>query len=207
MSKARKRGGREDVGGRPSGFQSVARAARLLEMFTVEQPALTLSEITAELGVGKPTAHRYATALRQAGLLRLADGAYTLGPRVVELASAALAGLSVINVAGPHLERLGAETSQTAVLSVWDGEAPVVVRMQDAADGRMVRIVVATGSRLPRESARGSSSPPTSSRTTATRGWRRSAATESPTSRMSSRASPLWRRRSSRGRRSSPRWP
>ena len=40
------------------------------------------------------------------------------------------------------------------VLSVWDGEAPVVVRV-DANTGRLVRIVVATGSRLPMDSAQG----------------------------------------------------
>jgi DNA-binding IclR family transcriptional regulator len=74
---------------------------------------------------------------------------------VVELASAALAGLEVIEVAGPHLAMLGSETSQSAVLSVWDGEAPVVVRVHDAAAGRIVRIVVNTGSRLPIESAQG----------------------------------------------------
>src|SRR5829696_1968150 len=137
------------------GFQSVQRAAQLLEMFTVERPALSLGEITERLEVSKPTAHRYASALRDAGLLRQAEGSYTLGPRVVELASAALAGLEVIEVAAPHLARLGAETSQSAVLSVWDGEAPVVVRVHDAAAGRIVRIVVNTGSRLPNESAQG----------------------------------------------------
>jgi DNA-binding IclR family transcriptional regulator len=137
------------------GFQSVARAAQLLEMVTVEQPTLSLSEITARLGTSKPTAHRYASALRDAGLVRQADGAYSLGPRVVELASAALAGLEVIEVAGPHLALLGVETEQSAVLSVWDGEAPVVVRVHDAAAGRIVRIVVTTGSRLPAESAQG----------------------------------------------------
>src|SRR3954451_20544843 len=137
------------------GFQSVARAAQLLEMFTVERPALSLSEITERLEVSKPTAHRYASAMREAGLVRQADGVYTLGPRVVELASAALAGLEVIEVAGPHLVRLGSDTGQTAVLSVWDGEAPVVVRVHYAGAGRIVRIVVATGSRLPVESAQG----------------------------------------------------
>jgi DNA-binding IclR family transcriptional regulator len=37
---------------------------------------------------------------------------------------------------------------------VWDGEAPVVVRVDDNSS-RLVRIVVATGSRLPRDSAQG----------------------------------------------------
>jgi DNA-binding IclR family transcriptional regulator len=40
------------------------------------------------------------------------------------------------------------------VLSVWDGEAPVVVRVAANTD-RLVRIVVATGSRLPLDSAQG----------------------------------------------------
>jgi len=140
---------------RPTGFQAVARAADILAMFSIDRPALSLAEISERLEVSRPTAHRYATALRQAGLLRQSDGEYTLAPRIVELASIALAGLSVIEVAGPHLERLGRTTRQTTVLSVWDREAPTVVRVHDAAAGRLVRIVVTTGSRLPVESAQG----------------------------------------------------
>lgn len=141
--------------GRPTGFQAISRAAELLGMFTIERPELTLAEITERLGVSKPTAHRYATALRQAGLLRQSPRGYTLGPRVVELASAALAGLGLIEIAAPHLERLCAATRQTAVLAVWDGEAPTVVRVHDAAAGKLVRIVVSTGARLPQASAQG----------------------------------------------------
>jgi DNA-binding IclR family transcriptional regulator len=125
-----------------------------MSLFTVDEPELTLAEMTKRLGFSKPTVHRYATALRQAGLLRASGGGYTLGPRVVEMASAALAGLGVIKIVGPYLERLVTDTSQTGVLSVWDGEAPVVVRVQDNAH-RMVRIIVTTGSRLPLESAQG----------------------------------------------------
>ena len=138
----------------PPIIQSVERAARMLGLFSVDEPELTLPAITARMGMTRATAHRYATALRHAGLLRSAAGSYTLGPRVVELAAAALAGLGVVKLAGPYLERLVTETSHTAVLSVWDGEAPVVVRVADNTD-RLVRIVVATGSRLPPQSAQG----------------------------------------------------
>lgn len=135
-------------------FQSVERAARMLSLFTMERPQLTLGDLTQLMGISKATVHRYATALRNAGLLRVADGRYTLGPRIVELSSVALAGLDVVGVAGPYLERLVASTGQTAVLSVWDGEAPVVVRVEDNT-ARLVRIIVATGSRLPPDSAQG----------------------------------------------------
>jgi DNA-binding IclR family transcriptional regulator len=134
--------------------QSVERAARMLELFSVDEPELTLSEITSRMGFTKATAHRYATALRRAGLMRAANGAYTLGPRIVELAAAALAGLGVIRIADPYMRRLVSETGQTAVLSVWDGEAPVVVRVAENPE-RLVRIVVTVGSRLPRDSAQG----------------------------------------------------
>jgi DNA-binding IclR family transcriptional regulator len=135
-------------------IQSVERAARMLGLFTVEEPQMTLGELTTRMGMSKATVHRYATALRNAGLLRWTGGQYTLGPRVVELASAALAGLGVVAVAGPYLERLVLNTGETAVLSVWDGEAPVVVRV-DANTSRLVRIIVSTGSRLPLDSAQG----------------------------------------------------
>jgi DNA-binding IclR family transcriptional regulator len=131
--------------------QSVERAVRLLGFFSPEEPELTLAELTARLGTSKATTHRYTLALRRVGLLRFDSraGVFGLGARIVELAAAALAGLRIVKVAGPHMERLVAELNETVVLSVWDGESPVVVRVDDNTD-RLVRIVVRTGARLPR---------------------------------------------------------
>src|ERR687883_1532190 len=135
--------------------QSVERAVRLLSFFSGEEPELTLAQLTRRLGTSRATTHRYTLALRRVGLLRFDGGAYSLGPRVVELATTALAGLRIVRVAGPTMERLVAELNETVVLSIWDGEQPVVVRVDDNTD-RLVRIVVRTGARLPRaESAQG----------------------------------------------------
>src|SRR5918912_386906 len=123
--------------------QSVERAVRLLGLFSAEEPELTLAQITSRLGTSKATTHRYTLALRQVGLLRYEPAAamYSLGPRIVELAAAALAGLRIIKVAGPTMERLVSELNETVVLSIWDGDAPVVVRVDDNTD-RLVRIVL-----------------------------------------------------------------
>jgi DNA-binding IclR family transcriptional regulator len=129
--------------------QSVERAVRLLSFFSPEEPELTLTELTRRLGTSKATTHRYTLALRRVGLLRFDAGAYSLGPRVVELAATALAGLRIVRLAGPTMERLVAELNETVVLSIWDGEQPVVMRVDDNTD-RLVRIVVRTGARLPR---------------------------------------------------------
>ncbi len=120
-----------------SAIQSVARAAHILGFFTVGHPRHSLSEITARLGVSRATAHRYTVALRQANLLRFdpASNEYTLGPQVLTLAGAAGAGLPVVAIAGPHMESLVRRVNETVVLSVWDGEAPVVVRVDDNHTG------------------------------------------------------------------------
>src|SRR4051795_9821385 len=88
---------------KPALNQSVERAARLLGLFTSEEPALSLREIGERAGLTRATAHRYVTALRHAGLLRVSDGAYALGPRIVELASVALAGLAVQRLPRPPI--------------------------------------------------------------------------------------------------------
>jgi DNA-binding IclR family transcriptional regulator len=137
--------------------QSVERAVRLLGFFSSEEPELTLPQLTERLGTSRATTHRYAMALRRVGLLRYdtAGGIYSLGPRIVELAATALSGLRIIRIAGPHMERLAAELNETVVLSIWDGESPIVVRVADNTD-RVVHLVVRTGSRLQRsESAQG----------------------------------------------------
>lgn len=136
--------------------RSIERAARMLGLFTPEQPELTLAELTAGMDATRSSTHRYALALRRAGLLRydVSRQLYTLGPRIVELAASALVGLRIIKIAGPHMERLVADVNETVVLSVWDGESPVVVRVDDNTD-RIARIVVRTGSRLPLSSAQG----------------------------------------------------
>lgn len=134
--------------------QSVERAVRLLGFFSAEDPELTLHQLTERLGTSRATTHRYAMALRRVGLLRYesASGVYSLGPRIVELAATALSGLRIIRIAGAHMERLAAELNETVVLSIWDGESPIVVRVADNTD-RLVHIVVRTGSRLERRTS------------------------------------------------------
>ena len=131
--------------------QSVERAVQMLGFFTAEEPELTLAQLTKRLGTSRATTHRYAMALRRVGLLRYdaGSGMHSLGPRVVELAATALSGLRIIRIAGPHMERLAAELNETVVLSIWDGDSPVVMRVADNTD-RVVHIVVRTGSRLAR---------------------------------------------------------
>ncbi len=58
----------------------------LLDLFTLEQPVLTVDEVIGQLGLVQSTAYRYLKALSDSGLLvSRGKGVYGLGRRVVEL--------------------------------------------------------------------------------------------------------------------------
>jgi DNA-binding IclR family transcriptional regulator len=130
-------------------IQSIERAAAMLSLFTMSNPRLSLSELSGGLNLSRATGYRYVSALRKAGLVRYDElsGSYTLGTRVLEMASIARAGLPVIPLAEPIMARLVNETGETAVLSIWDGESPVVVRSNDSSD-RYITVKVREGYRL-----------------------------------------------------------
>ena len=130
-------------------IQTVQRAALILAAFTPGRPFLSLNEITQRLGASKATAHRYTKALRAAKLLRYDSrtALFSLGPQVLTLGAAARAGLPIVSAAEPFMERLGQQLDETVVLSVWDGESPIVVRSVDNTD-RVIRISVRVGARL-----------------------------------------------------------
>lgn len=138
-------------------IQAVERAAVILSAFTPARPRLSLNEITAVLGTSKATAHRYTKALREVNLLRYdpTETVYSLGPQVLTLAAAARSGLPVIKLAEPLMEQLLREVQETVVLSVWDGESPIVVASNDNTD-HVARVAVRLGARLsPTASAQG----------------------------------------------------
>lgn len=112
-------------------IQAVSRAVQLLSFFSEDEPELTLAELASRFELGKTTTHRYATSLRREGLLRYDSrtGRYSLGVRLARLGRIALASLHVVDVAGPHLDAVARELNDTAVLAIWDGALPVVVRV------------------------------------------------------------------------------
>ena len=112
-------------------IQAISRAVQILSFFTEDQPELSLAELVGLFGLGKTTTHRYATSLRQEGLLRYNQrtGRYSLGIKLIRLGRIAQASLHLIEAAGPHLESAASDLNESAVLAIWDGSLPVVVRV------------------------------------------------------------------------------
>jgi DNA-binding IclR family transcriptional regulator len=67
-------------------MSSVAKVLDVLDLFSLETPVLRVEDIGARLGYTRASAYRYVRDLCDAGLLAPAgNGAYALGPRVLEL--------------------------------------------------------------------------------------------------------------------------
>jgi DNA-binding IclR family transcriptional regulator len=131
------------------GVRSVARAAAILELFTVDRPALTLSEIGAGAGLSKTTAHRLLGTLRSLELVQVEpeSGRYRLGLKLLQLGSLVLHGMELVSEAGPLLQRLVDETHETAFLTVPDGDASLCLRRLDGRHSVRV-LFLETGKRL-----------------------------------------------------------
>jgi DNA-binding IclR family transcriptional regulator len=99
--------------------QTLARGLDVLEM--VATGPVGLPALASGLGLARSTTHRLATALLERRYLTLVPRqGYGLGPKLLELGSCARQQTALLRVARPTLERLAAESLDTAHLSIID---------------------------------------------------------------------------------------
>ncbi len=111
------------------GIQSVEVGAVVLEaLVQLDRPAL-LGEVARRAGLHPAKVHRYLVSLVRTGLARQDDaGHYALGNFALRLGLAAQRQNDAIGVAAAALESARSGPAQTALLTVWGGHAPTVVR-------------------------------------------------------------------------------
>jgi len=123
---------------RPAGvqpIQAIQKAVAVLNLFTSQEPELTLAEIAKRLGMSRATTYRYLMTLRDTNLLAYdtTRGVYALGVKTLDYAEVvrdtAKFTSAFVQRAEPVLRRLSEETDHTAVASVWSGDSPVLVRV------------------------------------------------------------------------------
>jgi DNA-binding IclR family transcriptional regulator len=118
-----------------TGESSRARAVRILESFTPDEPELTVTEVARRSGLHLATASRIVGQLVEAGLLsRGADREVRVGMRMWELASRAAPTRSLRDAAMPYLEDLHAVVGHHAQLAVLDGDEVIFLERLSARD-------------------------------------------------------------------------
>lgn len=104
---------------------SIARAVRILNVFTGQRSEIGLSEISREAGLHKSTVHRLLASLERAGFVEQSseNGKYRLGLKLFELGSLVMHRINLREEARPHLQALARKTKETVHLAALaDGE-------------------------------------------------------------------------------------
>jgi DNA-binding IclR family transcriptional regulator len=118
-----------------TGESSLARAVRILESFTPEEPELRVSELARRAGLHLATASRIVGQLVDHGLLsRGPDREVRVGFRMWELASRAAPTRSLRDAAMPYLEDLHAVVGHHAQLAVLHGDDVIFLERLSARD-------------------------------------------------------------------------
>ncbi|KAB2333271.1 IclR family transcriptional regulator [Cytobacillus depressus] len=132
--------------------QSVIKALRLLQYFTLENPKRSLADISKYSGLAKPTAYRMLRALEEEGFLmrnehNLEDKDYQLGLRLFELGNIVAEGMELRKIALPYMEELRNEINEVVHLVILDRMEAVYVERVET--DRPMKLFTRIGLRTP----------------------------------------------------------
>ncbi|TDQ01448.1 IclR family transcriptional regulator [Labedaea rhizosphaerae] len=105
---------------------------QILESFTIEQPELTLQQITRSTGLPASTCQRLVHNLVREGFLDRYDDVYRVGLGLVRWAAPGTFGLDLVRLTRPVLQQLRDDTGETACLYVRDGAFRTVVSLAES---------------------------------------------------------------------------
>ena len=115
-------------------LSTLGRAAKVLDLFTVESPEWGATAVARELQIAKSQAHELLFSLAVGGLLqRVGTGRYRLGWRIVALNAVLVETSDLLRLVAPEMRALVARYGETVHVAVWDGR-PVCI---DARLGRL----------------------------------------------------------------------
>ncbi|HEY7731238.1 MAG TPA: IclR family transcriptional regulator C-terminal domain-containing protein [Gaiellaceae bacterium] len=128
-------------------LRSLERGMAVIQVFSRERPALTLSEVARLTGTTRATARRILLTLEKLGHVRSDGRLFSLTPRVLTLGWAYLASLNLSELAEPLMEDLVERTKESSSLATLD--PPDVVYVARVPTRRIMTIALGVGARLP----------------------------------------------------------
>jgi DNA-binding IclR family transcriptional regulator len=129
-----------------SQVQSIDRVGDILRCFSLQEPILSLAQISRRVTLAKSTTHRLIASMVHNGLLRLvAPAQYALGYSMLHWAGIAQQGLDLRTQARASLEELAHTTGETAVLMTRDGNYAVCIDKIDST--QPLRLAMTVGER------------------------------------------------------------
>lgn len=139
--------GREEGGRGTQSLQSLERGIAVIQVFSHEHPALTLSDVARLTGMTRATARRILLTLQKLGHVRSDGRVFSLTPRVLTLGWAYLSSLSLWEIAQPFMQELVAKTGESSSAATLD--LPDIVYVARVPTIRIMSITLGVGTRLP----------------------------------------------------------
>ncbi|TFV87225.1 IclR family transcriptional regulator C-terminal domain-containing protein [Blastococcus sp. CT_GayMR16] len=127
--------------------QSLDRGLAVIRAFDAQHPRLQLSEVARATGLTRAAARRFLLTLVQLGYVRVEGREFSLRPRVLELGYSYLSGITLPEVAQPHLEALVGRVDESSSISVLDGDDVVYVARVHTK--RIMTVMITVGTRFP----------------------------------------------------------
>lgn len=128
-------------------IQSLERGLAVINSFSRERNAQTLSEVAQMTGLTRATARRVLLTLVDLGYVHQNSRAFSLTPKVLDLGYSFLSSFHVVELAQLPMERLVDEVKESSSMSVLD--CPDIVYVARVPTTRIMTIALALGSRLP----------------------------------------------------------
>ena len=130
-------------------IQAIERAVSILNVFSVDEPELGVTEIAERVGLHKSTVHRFMVNLDAAGLVERnpRSGRYRLGLHIFELGGLVMQRMNLWDEALPFLEGLVRDTGETGHLAVLEGGEAIYIERVEAR--RPLRVPSAIGRGYP----------------------------------------------------------
>ncbi len=128
--------------------KSLAKAVRMLKLFSAQEPRLSLGEISKRLEMPKSTTHTILRSLIAEGLIEKIDGeAYALGTGALALTQSVRVNVEVRDRAAPHVRALADNAGESVYLAYLDGDRVLYIYAVESSRRLVARTAV--GDRMP----------------------------------------------------------
>ena len=111
---------------------NLRNACRILKLLGQHPHGLKAAEIARNLGIPVTTTLRIMTTLHLDGFARKHEGRYELGPVLIQLGNAALAGTEIRELALPLLQKLTSQLDETSHLAIPCDDRSLIVAVEDS---------------------------------------------------------------------------
>jgi IclR family acetate operon transcriptional repressor len=111
---------------------NLRNACRILKLLGRQPDGLKAADLARALQIPVTSTLRIMATLHLEGLVRKDNGRFELGPVLIQLGNASLAGTEIRELALPVLERLTADTDETSHLAIPCDTRALIVAVQDS---------------------------------------------------------------------------